>query len=141
MSARQAIRWASVAPVLALIFAYRRLISPFLAPRCRYYPTCSAYAAQALRERGLIAGAWLAVARVVRCNPWSLGGVDPVPTRGWRPAPRPSNHEMPVNHRVTGVKSLACDRPAGDPVSRPGHPPCAGERVRAYTDSGEPLES
>jgi len=60
MSARQAIRWASVAPVLALIFAYRRLISPFLAPRCRYYPTCSAYAAQALRERGVIAGVWLA---------------------------------------------------------------------------------
>lgn len=58
------------------LLVYRRLISPALPPRCKYYPSCSSYAVQAVRELGVIRGTILAAWRVVRCNPWSLGGVD-----------------------------------------------------------------
>ncbi|SEH11094.1 membrane protein insertion efficiency factor YidD [Thermoleophilum album] len=64
---------------MAAIRLYQRLLSPALAPRCKYYPTCSEYAVRALREHGLLRGSALAVWRLLRCNPWSLGGVDPVP--------------------------------------------------------------
>ncbi len=57
---------------------YRRVISPLLGPRCRYYPTCSQYAVDAVREYGLIRGGVLAGWRVLRCNPWSHGGIDHV---------------------------------------------------------------
>jgi len=63
------------------VHAYRWLISPNLKPRCRYYPSCSSYAVQAVRELGVIRGTILAVWRVVRCNPWSPGGVDELADR------------------------------------------------------------
>jgi len=63
------------------VHAYRWLISPNLRPRCRYYPSCSSYAVQAVREVGVIKGTILAVWRVVRCNPWSPGGVDELADR------------------------------------------------------------
>ena len=63
------------------LHAYRWAISPNLKPRCRYYPSCSAYAVQAVREVGVIKGTILAVWRVVRCNPWSPGGVDELADR------------------------------------------------------------
>jgi putative membrane protein insertion efficiency factor len=63
------------------LHAYRWLISPNLKPRCRYYPSCSSYAVQAVRELGVIRGTVLAVWRVVRCNPWSPGGVDELSDR------------------------------------------------------------
>jgi putative membrane protein insertion efficiency factor len=63
---------------LAPIVAYQRLISPALPRRCKYEPTCSAYAAQAIREFGILRGSVLAVWRVLRCNPFSHGGLDPV---------------------------------------------------------------
>jgi uncharacterized protein len=63
------------------IHAYRRLISPALAPRCKYYPSCSAYTVQAVRELGIVRGSIVAAWRVVRCNPWSLGGVDELADR------------------------------------------------------------
>ena len=63
--------------LLALpIHAYRALVSPLLGPRCKYHPTCSAYALEALREYGALRGLVLAGWRVLRCNPWSRGGVD-----------------------------------------------------------------
>jgi len=62
-----------------LIAAYRRYISPFLAPRCRFYPTCSAYAGQAITRFGVARGSWLALRRIVRCQPLCEGGIDPVP--------------------------------------------------------------
>jgi putative membrane protein insertion efficiency factor len=68
--------------VLALslpILLYKRLISPLLGPRCRYHPSCSTYALQALRTHGPVRGLALAGWRLLRCNPWSLGGPDPVP--------------------------------------------------------------
>jgi uncharacterized protein len=68
---------AAVAFVLLLpLRVYRALISPALPARCKYYPTCSAYAEQAVRELGLVRGFILAAWRLARCNPWSHGGVD-----------------------------------------------------------------
>jgi putative membrane protein insertion efficiency factor len=57
---------------------YQRLISPLMPARCRYHPTCSAYAVEAVRDYGVLRGAVLAAWRLLRCNPWSAGGVDPV---------------------------------------------------------------
>ncbi len=62
----------------APIVAYQRVISPGLPRRCRYEPTCSRYAVQALAEYGILRGLVLAVWRLLRCNPWSRGGYDPV---------------------------------------------------------------
>ncbi len=65
------------AVVLAPIRFYARFISPALPPRCRYYPSCSAYAVGAVERYGILRGLVLAVWRVLRCNPWSHGGYDP----------------------------------------------------------------
>ena len=62
--------------LLLLLRAYQTLVSPMLGPRCKYHPTCSQYAADALREFGLVRGLLLAGWRLLRCNPWSHGGVD-----------------------------------------------------------------
>lgn len=67
--------------VLLPIRAYRRFLSPGLGARCRYYPTCSAYAEQSIRELGALRGTILAIWRVLRCNPLSNGGLDPVSER------------------------------------------------------------
>ncbi len=61
------------------IALYQRIVSPLLGPRCRFYPSCSQYAKQALLKHGLARGVLLAVGRVARCNPWNPGGVDFVP--------------------------------------------------------------
>ncbi len=63
---------------LAPILVYMRVISPLLPQRCKYYPSCSAYAVQAVRELGVLRGGVLALHRLARCNPWSHGGYDPV---------------------------------------------------------------
>lgn len=65
--------------LLALLTGYSRWISPLLGPRCRFYPTCSAYAAGAVRSHGAWRGSWLAAWRVARCHPFHPGGHDPVP--------------------------------------------------------------
>lgn len=67
--------------LLAPIAAYQRLVSPALPRRCRYEPTCSAYATQSIRRFGPIRGLLLASWRLLRCNPFSHGGFDPVPDR------------------------------------------------------------
>jgi putative membrane protein insertion efficiency factor len=64
--------------VVAPIVLYQRLLSPLLPRRCRYEPTCSAYAAQSIRRFGILRGLVLAGWRLLRCNPWSHGGYDPV---------------------------------------------------------------
>jgi putative membrane protein insertion efficiency factor len=58
---------------------YRYLISPLLGPSCRFHPSCSMYAEEAIREHGLVRGSWLAVKRLGKCHPWHEGGIDPVP--------------------------------------------------------------
>lgn len=67
---------------IALIRLYQLLLSPLLPPACRFYPTCSHYALTAVREHGLLRGAWLAMARFARCHPWNPGGIDLVPSPG-----------------------------------------------------------
>jgi len=67
--------------LLLLIEAYRRWISPGLSRRCRYEPSCSAYAAESIRRFGAVRGSLLGAWRVLRCNPFSHGGFDPVPER------------------------------------------------------------
>ena len=62
-----------------LIRGYQRFISPALPPSCRFYPSCSTYALEALAKYGLLKGSWLAVRRLMRCHPFHPGGVDPVP--------------------------------------------------------------
>jgi len=61
------------------ISLYQLLVSPFLGPRCRFYPSCSQYAKDAVLKHGVARGVSLAVRRIVRCNPWNPGGVDFVP--------------------------------------------------------------
>jgi len=74
------------ARLLALpIRAYRLAISPWLGLNCRFQPTCSEYALDALAQHGAMRGAWLALRRVARCHPWGRSGFDPVPPR--RPGP------------------------------------------------------
>jgi len=65
--------------LVALIRAYQYLVSPFLGSNCRYHPTCSDYACQAVHEHGPLCGLWLALRRIARCHPWGAGGHDPVP--------------------------------------------------------------
>jgi len=65
--------------MLRLIYFYQRWISPLLPPRCRYYPSCSTYAVEAIQLHGSIKGAFLATKRVCRCHPFASGGYDPVP--------------------------------------------------------------
>lgn len=73
------IRAAVTAVLLALIRLYRLAISPWLGPRCRFEPTCSSYAAEAVERFGPLRGSWLAVRRVARCHPWGASGYDPLP--------------------------------------------------------------
>lgn len=67
--------------VLALIKFYRKFISPLFPPKCKYYPTCSCYAMDAVKKFGAVRGSALAVWRILRCNPWSMGGIDYVPDK------------------------------------------------------------
>lgn len=67
--------------VILLLKAYRAVISPLYGNVCRYHPSCSRYALEAVQQSGVVIGSALAVARIVRCNPWSRGGVDDPPQR------------------------------------------------------------
>lgn len=72
--------------VVLPIAAYRRWISPLKpAPSCRFHPTCSAYAHDAILSHGVLRGGWLAIRRVAKCHPWHPGGLDPVPPPGAAP--------------------------------------------------------
>ena len=66
-------------PLIWLVRAYQLLVSPFVPPSCRFHPTCSHYAIEALQKHGALKGFWLALRRILRCHPWHPGGHDPVP--------------------------------------------------------------
>jgi putative membrane protein insertion efficiency factor len=83
----RATRWLVVIPLRA----YQRLLSPLVGARCKYYPSCSEYAAQAVDGFGILRGLVLAGWRLLRCNPWSHGGFDPIE------AQRLFKRRMPVN--------------------------------------------
>ncbi|MER5947463.1 membrane protein insertion efficiency factor YidD [Streptomyces sp. HUAS MG91] len=88
-------------PLLALIKIYQWTISPLLGPVCKYYPSCSHYGFTAIDRHGAIKGTALTAWRILRCNPWSHGGVDYVP-----PRKRPRWHEM-LRDALRGDKKAA----------------------------------
>lgn len=65
--------------LVGMVRAYQMVVSPWFAPRCRYFPSCSQYAVVAVTRHGVVRGTGMAAWRLLRCNPWSLGGVDHVP--------------------------------------------------------------
>jgi putative membrane protein insertion efficiency factor len=67
--------------LLWIIRAYQLLVSPWLRPSCRFYPSCSCYAHAAIEQHGALRGAWLALRRLLRCHPFNEGGYDPVPDK------------------------------------------------------------
>ena len=71
-----------------LFRAWKRYISPSLPPACRFEPTCSEYAAEAIERHGVFKGSVMTLGRLLRCHPWSAGGFDPVPSRSAAPPPR-----------------------------------------------------
>jgi len=81
--------------LLRLIGVYRRWVSPLLPRACRFYPSCSEYASEAVATHGAARGSVLAVTRLMRCHPWCEGGVDPVPPRG-------CSHGAPASPAVKG---------------------------------------
>ena len=108
--------------LLAVIGFYSRAVSPALPARCRFYPTCSAYAAEAIARHGAARGSWLAVRRLAKCAPWHPGGVDLVP---------PARPGTPVPDRASSTATT--DSPVADP--RPPHTappaPCRSSQQEA----------
>ena len=86
--------------LLVLLRAYKRFVSPLLLPSCRYVPTCSEYAAEAVEFHGPARGAMLAAWRLLRCHPFSRGGFDPVPVCNMHVAHAPSRVQPPNQARV-----------------------------------------
>ena len=74
------------AVAIGLIRAYQWVVSPLLPRSCRFAPSCSEYAAEAIGRHGVLAGVWLAMRRLARCHPWGGDGYDPVPDHPWRGA-------------------------------------------------------
>jgi len=109
--------------LLAAIGFYSRAISPALPPRCRFYPTCSAYAAEAISRHGAARGSWLALRRLLKCAPWHPGGIDLVPG-----APSGVVHgEVPDDRSgtpVAGHSSSTAEAPPAPPAdgARRPHP-------------------
>jgi uncharacterized protein len=94
--------------LLAGIGFYSRAVSPALPPRCRFAPTCSAYAAEAIELHGAARGTWLAVRRLAKCAPWHPGGWDPVPPAGTDGGHRASSTTVPA----TGTGAVLPVHPA-----------------------------
>ncbi len=65
--------------LILLIKGYRAILSPIMGNQCRFYPTCSCYTEEAIRQHGALRGSWLGMRRIARCHPWNEGGIDPVP--------------------------------------------------------------
>jgi hypothetical protein len=105
--------------VLAVIAFYSRAISPALPPRCRFYPTCSAYAAEAVELHGAGRGTWLALRRLVKCAPWHPGGVDLVPgtVRG-----TDGTDGGTAAHGHSSSTPVALTAPPADGAAAPGDP-------------------
>jgi hypothetical protein len=117
--------------LLAAVRFYQRAISPAFPPRCRFVPSCSAYAAEAIELHGAGRGSWLAVRRLAKCAPWHPGGLDLVPPRAARPGatgtadPTHSSCTAAPDHDPTPV-------PGADDVRRPSGatPPAPSRSVQ-----------
>ena len=98
---------APQALLVALVKAYRLLLSPWLGSSCRFEPSCSAYSLQALQRRGALAGSYLTLHRLARCHPWCEGGYDPVPAAfAVQPSGAPKQASL-LTRLVTPVTSLS----------------------------------
>jgi putative membrane protein insertion efficiency factor len=108
--------------LLRLIGFYSRAVSPALPPRCRFYPTCSAYAAEAISRHGAGRGSWLVVRRLLKCAPWHPGGVDLVPQARER-----SGTAGPCHSSSTTTTALPADgaRSPGDRSPERATPPAS----------------
>lgn len=82
---REALHSIPATVLVGMIRVYQVVVSPMTGPTCKYYPSCSSYAVTAIRTHGALRGTGLALWRILRCNPWSLGGVDDVPPARERP--------------------------------------------------------
>ena len=139
--------------LIAPIRFYQRFITPYTPATCRYYPTCSAYAVSALRTHGAIVGTGLTVWRLLRCNPWSSGGIDYVPARGelWHrhAADVPGSSVLAADVRGTDVlaaEGTDAERPADRPRERDAAAAssstvCSAEHRSAGTDCDAPLSA
>ncbi|HEY0939015.1 MAG TPA: membrane protein insertion efficiency factor YidD [Steroidobacter sp.] len=87
-----------VTALTGAIRAYRYLLSPMLGPTCRFYPSCSCYAEQALQQHGALRGSYLTVRRLLRCHPWHEGGYDPVPET--------DHHDLITNETTDATKPV-----------------------------------
>jgi uncharacterized protein len=94
------LKWALIIPIRG----YQRFVSPLTPASCRLYPSCSAYAAEAIHTHGAVKGFVLGCWRLVRCNPWNSGGLDPVPPRGhWLPDVLPDGEVRSGTMRARGA--------------------------------------
>lgn len=134
MSYQRLIRGPALA-LAGLVRLYQRLISPMFAPSCRYYPCCSQYSITALRRLGLVKGLALTAWRLLRCNPWSPGGVDHVPER-W-PAPSSASLSTVAGQSAAGQLTPSPTQ-AAIPAANPGVR--SGQRlVLAMSTGPEPV--
>lgn len=90
--------------IIGVISLYRLVVSPILPPTCRFHPSCSAYGLESVRTHYAVKGSLLTAWRIARCNPWSKGGIDPVPARGhWLPDVHPNGEPR---HGTMGTRSV-----------------------------------
>lgn len=86
--------------VVYLIRLYQRWISPLSPPHCRFVPSCSHYAVEAVDRFGVVHGGWLSVKRIIKCGPWHPGGIDPVPKKQMRVTEKRENQATASRQRV-----------------------------------------
>ena len=114
--------------LLAAVGFYSRAISPAFPPRCRFAPTCSAYAAEAIAVHGAGRGTWLALGRLLRCAPWHPGGFDPVPPR--RRSGTPGSDHSSGSAVPAPAPAAGHDRSRRDPMSPPAEGRSAQQEAR-----------
>jgi putative membrane protein insertion efficiency factor len=121
-------------PLLGLIRVYQWTLSPLLGPVCRYHPSCSRYGFGSIRDHGPLLGSWLAGRRILRCNPWARGGVDPVAPRGagWATLVwRARGPEDPEGIEGIGAPAEQPDRTAPPQADRDPHDPAPSRSAAA----------